>query len=167
MGKIRIQRTIQVDIPAGIDDGQAVRVQNEGDMGSNGGPAGNLLLNVSVRADNFFKRNGYDVHCDIPITYLQAAIGDKITVPTIDGKVEQTIPEGTQTGTVFRLKGKGIKKIGRTDHGDQFVTVVVEIPRNLSKSQREALKNFDSSLDDSNYSKRKGFFEILKEKLMG
>ncbi|MDR0919663.1 MAG: molecular chaperone DnaJ [Oscillospiraceae bacterium] len=167
MGKIRIQKTLQVDIPAGIDNGQAVRVQGEGDIGSNGGGKGNLIVNVTVRNDNFFSRDGYDVHCDIPITYTQAVLGDKITVPTIDGKVEQAIPEGTQTGTIFRLKGKGIKKIGRSDYGDQYVTVTVEIPRNLSKTQKQILVDFEKSLSEDNYAKRKSFFENLKDKLKG
>ena len=157
-----------MDIPAGIDDGQILRVGGQGDSGLNGGPSGDLHVVVSVRPHPLFVRDGFDVHCDIPITYTQAVLGDEITVPTIDGKVKYTIPEGTQTGTVFRLKGKGIKKLRRSDRGDQYVKINIEVPKNLTKKQKDALKDYEKAMGESStethYEKRKTFFDKLKEK---
>lgn len=164
-GRNRVQKTINVEIPAGIDNGQVLRVPNQGDSGLNGGPSGNLHVGVTVRPDPVFSRNGFDVHCEIPLTYTQAVLGDEITVPTIDGNVKYSVSEGTQNGTTFRLKNKGIKKLGRTDRGDQYVKVVVEVPKNLSKKQKELLKSFENSLTDKNYQKRQSFFDKLKDKL--
>lgn len=163
-GRTRSQKIINVEIPAGIDNGQTLRVPNQGDYGFNGGPNGNLNVTVSVRPDPLFSRNGYDVHCEIPITYTQAVLGDEITVPTIDGNVKYTISEGTQTGTTFRLKGKGVKRLNRTDRGDQYVKVTVEIPKNLSKKQKELIRQFEDSLNEKNYQKRQSFFEKIKDK---
>ena len=101
---------------------------------------------------------------EIPLTYAQATLGDEITVPTVDGKVKYTVPEGTQTGTVFRLRGKGIKKVNRNDHGDHYVRVTVEVPRNLTKEQKEKLRDYEKSLGEKNYAKRKTFFDKLKDK---
>lgn len=162
-GRVRMQKTLNVDIPAGIGDGQTLSLRNQGDSGANGGPAGDLLVTVSVRPDPIFTRQGFDIYCDIPITYTQAALGDEITVPTIDGNVKYSIGEGTQNGTTFRLRGKGVKKLNRPDRGDQYVKVSVEIPSNLTKKQAEALKAFEASLEEKNYAKRKNFFEKLKE----
>lgn len=164
--RVRTTKTINVDIPAGIDDGQILRVGGKGDCGLNGGPAGDLNVIISVRPHPIFERHGSDIHCEIPITFTQAALGDEITVPTIDGNVKYTIAEGTQTGTVFRLKNKGVKKIRRSDRGDQYVKVNIEVPKNLSHSQKEHLKKFAESMkdgDDKNYQKRKGFFEKMKD----
>lgn len=164
-GRNRVQKTINVEIPAGINNGQILRVPNQGDSGLNGGPKGDLNVIINVRNDNIFTRDGYDVHCEIPITYTQAVLGDEIIVPTIDGKVKYVIPEGTQTGTVFRLKGKGIKILGRAqERGDQYVKVYVEIPENLNKKQKDILKQFEESLEEKNYKKRNSFWEKLKEK---
>ena len=163
VGRIRINKKINVDVPAGIDDGQTLQVRGQGDHGANGGPSGDLTVTISVRPDPIFQRNGYDIHCEIPITYTQAALGDEITVPTIDGKVKYNISEGTQSGTMFRLRGKGVKKINRSDRGDQYVRVNVEIPANLTKKQKDALREFENSLNDSNYQKRRTFFDKIKE----
>ncbi|MDD6278343.1 MAG: molecular chaperone DnaJ [Ruminococcus sp.] len=165
VGRIRTVKTVTFDIPEGIADGQTMRLSGQGDCGINGGPAGDLLVTISVKPHNLFTREGYDIHCDIPITYTQAVLGDKITVPTIDGNVEYTIGEGTQTGTVFRLKGKGVKKLNRADRGNQYVRVYVEVPKNLSKKQKDLLKSFEASLSEKNYAKRQSFFEKLKETL--
>lgn len=165
VGRVRVPKTVMVDIPAGIDNGQTLRVGGQGDCGINGGPSGNLNVNIKVRPHPLFQRDGFDVHCEIPITYTQACLGDEITVPTIDGSVKYNIGEGTQTGTVFRLKGKGIRKLRRTDNGDQYVRVVVEVPKNLSKHQKEMLQEFEKSLSEKNYAKRQSFFDKLKEKL--
>ncbi|MBP3310574.1 MAG: molecular chaperone DnaJ [Ruminococcus sp.] len=165
LGRVRVQKTISIDIPAGIDDGQIIRLGGQGDCGINGGPSGDLMLSVLVKSHPLFKREGYDIHCDIPVTYMEAVLGSEITVPTIDGDVKYNISEGTQTGTVFRLKGKGVKKRNRTDRGNQYVKVYVEVPKNLSKKQKDLLKAFESSLSEKNYAKRQSFFEKLKAKL--
>ncbi len=161
-GRVQNSKTISVEIPAGIDDGQTMQVSGQGHSGLNGGPSGDLHLNVSVRPDPIFERDGFDVHTECPITYMQAVLGDEITVPTIDGKVKYTIPEGTQNGAVFRFKGKGIKKLRRSDRGDQYVHVFIEVPKGLNKKQKELLKAFDESVNEDNYNKRKSFFEKLK-----
>ncbi len=164
IGRVRVQKTVNVDIPAGIDDGQTIRLSGQGDCGINGGPAGDLLLNISVRNHPLFNREGYDIHCDIPVTYMDAVLGAEITVPTIDGDVKYNIAEGTQNGTVFRLKGKGIKKVNRAERGNQYVKIYVEVPKNLTKKQKDLLREFEASLSEKNYAKRQSFFEKLKSK---
>lgn len=162
-GRISVPKKIKVTVPAGIDDGQTLQVSGQGHAGINGGLSGDLHVNVTVRPDPIFERDGYDIHTDIPITYTQAVLGDEITVPTIDGKVKYTVPEGTQNGTTFRFKGKGVKKINRSDRGDQYVHVTIEVPKNLSKKQKDLLREFEGTMTDENYNKRKSFFEKLKE----
>lgn len=164
IGRVRVQKTISVDIPAGIDNGQTIRLNGQGDCGINGGPSGDLLLNISIKKHPIFNRDGYDINCDIPVTYAEAVLGSEITVPTIDGDVGFTIAEGTQNGNVFRLKGKGIKKLNRSDRGDQYVKIYVEIPKNLSKKQKDLLKSFEDSLTEKNYAKRQSFFDKIKAK---
>lgn len=163
-GKVRATVEREVNIPAGIDDGQTLRMSGDGNCGSNGGPNGDLHINVTVRPDPIFERDGYDVWTDIPLTYAQATLGDEIVVPTVEGKIKYTVPEGTQAGTVFRMKGKGVKKLNRNDHGDHYVRVNVEVPKSLTKEQKEKLREFDKSLGEKNYAKRKSFFEKLKDK---
>lgn len=162
-GRASRTKTIEVNIPAGIDDGQTLAVRGQGNAGQNGGPAGDLNVTVSVRPDIFFQRDGYDIYCDIPLTYYQAVVGEELTIPTIDGKVKYTVPAGTQPGTVFRLRGKGVQRLNGRGRGDQFVTVTVEVPKNLNKAQQDALKAFDATLNEKQYEKRKGFFEKLKD----
>ena len=162
-GRVRTSKNLSVDIPAGIDDGQVLRVSGQGDAGVNGGPNGNLNVAVRVKAHPLFERDEYDIHCEIPITYAQAVMGDELIVPTIDGNVKYSISEGTQTGTVFRLKGKGVKKLQRSERGDQYVKVYVEVPKGLDKKQKELLKAFEASLEEKNYEKKKNFFDKLKE----
>ncbi len=162
LGRARTTKTVSFDIPAGIADGQTLRLSGQGDCGSNGGPSGNLNVTISVRPHQLFTRDGYDIHCEIPVTFTQAVLGDEITVPTIDGNVKYNISEGTQTGTVFRLKGKGVKKLNRTERGHQYVKITVEVPKNLSKKQKDLLKSFEASLSEKNYAKRPSFFEKLK-----
>ena len=164
-GKVRTNKKIQVKIPAGIDDGQSIRVRNEGNAGSNGGPNGDLLVGVRVLPHPIFTREGANVLCEMPISFSQAALGAEIEVPTLDGKVRYTVPEGTQTGTTFRLRGKGIPYVGYKTRGDQYVTVVVETPTKLSKEQKDLLRKFAESVDDEAQPKRKGFFDKLKEQL--
>ena len=163
-GRSRVTKNLNVSIPAGINDGQAIRLSGQGNNGVNGGPSGDVILTVSVRPDPIFIREDYDIHVDIPITFAQAALGDEITVPTIDGKVKYNISEGTQSGTVFRLRGKGVKKLNSSSRGDQYVKVYVEVPSKLNKKQKDALKAFEETLeDDKNYTKRTGFFEKIKD----
>lgn len=162
-GSVRTAVTRDIEIPAGIDNGQTLRVAGAGDCGTNGGPNGDLNVTVYVRKDKIFDRDGFDVWTEVPITYAQATLGAEITVPTIDGKVKYTLPAGTQTGTVFRLKGKGIKKLNRSDFGDHYVRAIVEVPKNLTKEQQAKLLEFDKALTEKNYQKRETFFSKLKD----
>ncbi len=163
-GRMKVQKRISITVPAGIDNGRTIRVSGEGDCGINGGPAGNLNVTVSVRPHPVFTREGNDIHCEIPITFAQAVTGDEITVPTIDGNVKFSIPEGTQNGAKHRLKGKGVQFLQQPDRrGDQYVKLYIEVPKNLSKKQKELLQNFEDSLSDKNYAKRKGFFDKIKD----
>ena len=157
-GAVRKRRTIQVNIPAGIDNGQTISLRGQGHSGKNGGPAGDLLITVMVRPHEIFRRDGTAVFCEAPITFTQAVLGGTLEIPTIDGKVKYDIPEGTQTGTVFRLRGKGIPGLNGRGRGDQYVTVNIETPRNLNREQKEALKKFSESLGEGNYEKHKNFF---------
>ena len=157
-GAVRKRRTIQVNIPAGIDNGQTISLRGQGHSGKNGGPAGDLLITVMVRPHEIFRRDGTAVFCEAPITFTKAVLGGTLEIPTIDGKVKYDIPEGTQTGTVFRLRGKGIPVLNGRGRGDQYVTVNIETPRNLNREQKEALKKFSESLGEGNYEKHKNFF---------
>lgn len=157
-GAVRKRRTIQVNIPAGIDNGQTISLRGQGHSGKNGGPAGDLRITVMVRPHEIFRRDGTAVFCEAPITFTQAVLGGTLEIPTIDGKVKYDIPEGTQTGTVFRLRGKGIPVLNGRGRGDQYVTVNIETPRNLNREQKEALKKFSESLGEGNYEKHKNFF---------
>ena len=133
----------------------------------NGGPNGNLYVTVNVRPHPLYTREGYDIHCDIPITFPQAALGDEIVVPTIDGNVKYKISKGTQSGTVFRLRGKGVKRLNRNDRGDQYVTVFVEVPKELNEEQKDLIRQLDASLETKNYTKREKFLGKLKELFSG
>ena len=162
-GKVSTKKTLEVSIPMGIDDDQSFALRGMGDAGSNGGPAGDVIVMVTVKPSDLFQRDGYDVWVTVPITFSQAVLGDKITVPTIDGKVEYTLPEGTQSGTTFRLRSKGIQYLNGRGRGDMYVKCDVEIPKKLNKAQRDALKKFEDLMKDDNYEKRKGFFRKLKD----
>ena len=162
-GRINVQKKKEVNIPAGIDDEQSLAMRGEGDMGVNGGAQGDVIIVVNVQPDPMFKRQKYDVYVNVPITYSQAVLGAEIVVPTIDGKVQYTIPEGTQSGTVFRLRQKGIKYLNGRGRGDQYVTVTVEIPKKVTREQRKALEAFEATLKDENYEQRKGFFKKIKD----
>ena len=162
-GRVNVKKTLEVTIPAGIDDDQQLALRGMGDGGINGGPNGDLIVIVTVRPDPMFQRDGYDVYVTVPITFSQAVMGAEVVVPTVDGKVQYTVPEGTQSGTTFRLRGKGIPYVGGKGRGDQYVKVNVEIPKKLTKAQREALKAFEDTLKEDNYEQRKGFFKKLKD----
>ncbi len=163
-GRVRVRKTLQVNVPAGIDNGQTFVLRGEGDHGTGGGPSGDLQVTVSVRPDPIFERDGRDIWCEIPITYTQAVLGDEITVPTVDGQVKYNVPEGTQNAAVFRLRDKGVVSPGTRSRGDQYVRLQVEIPKNLTKAQKEKLREFEASLSDKNYGGRQSFFEKLKGK---
>ena len=162
-GRVRITRDHNVNIPEGIDDMQMLNVRGQGDAGVNGGPNGDLRIEVTVRPHPIFERKGYDVYCEIPVTFVQASLGDEISVPTLDGKVKLKIHEGTQPGDEFKLSGKGIKRVNGNSKGNQYVKINVEIPKNLSKEQKEILENFKNVSNDKNYKKQKSFFDKLKD----
>lgn len=162
-GRVQKKSKVTINVPAGIDNGQILRVPREGHIGTNGGPRGDLNVRISVRKDPLFERKEFNIWTEIPITYAQAVLGAEVTVPTIDGNVKYNIPEGTQPDTVFRLRGKGIQRLQREGRGDQMVKVVLEVPKNLTKKQRDALTEFSETLTDKNYEKRTGFFEKLKK----
>ena len=162
-GRIRKRKTIQASIPAGIDHGQTISIRGQGHAGANGGPAGDLLITVNVRPHELFRREGTSVLCEVPITFPQAVLGAELEIPTIDGKVRYDLPEGTQSGTTFRLRGKGIPSINGRGRGDQYVTVYIETPRDLNREQKDALKKFAETLGDDNYEKGKGFFKKFRK----
>ena len=162
-GKVRRTREETINIPAGIDDGQVLILRGKGDAGVNGGMAGDANIVINVRPHSVFERDGTDVYCEIPITFTQAALGAEIQVPTLDGKANLKIREGTQPGDKFRLKGKGIVRMNSTYRGDQYVIVNIEVPSNLTKAQKEILSKFEAQTNEGNYTKRKSFFEKVKD----
>ena len=162
-GRTRKRKTVKVNIPAGIDNGQTISLRGQGHAGKNGGPSGDLLITVMVKPHDIFRREGTAVFCEAPITFAQAVLGAEMEIPTIDGKVKYTIPEGTQTGTVFRLRGKGIPVLNGHGRGDQYVTVTIETPRGLNKEQKDALKKFSETLGEGNYEKQRSFFRKFKK----
>lgn len=164
-GRVNQRKTVTVKVPAGIDDGMLLNVRGQGSVGSNGGARGDLKVRISVKSDPVFEREDYNIWIDFPITYAQAALGAEIEVPTIDGKVSYNVPAGTQPGTVFRLRGKGVQKLQQSagTRGDQMVRISVEVPKNLTKVQKDALTAFEGTLNEKNYEKRKGFFDKIKD----
>lgn len=147
-GAVRRNKKVTVNIPAGIDDGQTISLKGQGSAGANGGPAGDLLVTVAVRESDKFERDGASVLSSVEVSFTQAALGTDLQVDTIDGKVKLTIPEGTQTGTVFRLRGKGIPFLRGSGRGDQYITVNVAVPKNLNSRQKEALREFAKAMGE-------------------
>ena len=145
-GRTKSQKTLEVKIPAGIDDGMRIRSSGDGEPGQNGGPPGDLYIEIRVRKHEIFERDGDDLHCEVPVSMVTAALGGEIEVPTIGGQAAIDIPEGTQTGKQFRLRGKGIKGVRASYPGDLYVHVVVETPVKLTEHQRKLLKELDESL---------------------
>ena len=163
-GKVRRTQRVKVKVPAGVDAGQSVRVRGEGCVGSNGGPNGDLMVEIYIKRHPIFEREDMTVYCEVPITFTPAALGAEIQVPTLDGKVSYTIPEGTQTGTTFTLREKGIPAVGNPRRrGDEKFTVIVETPTKLTKEQKELLRQLDEGLDVKSSPKRKKFFDIVKD----
>ena len=164
-GKVKTPRTIELDIPAGINHGQTMQLSGRGEPGERGGPNGDLLITIRIKPHEIFTREDYDVYINFPVTFVEAALGATVKVPTLDGVVEYDIPEGTQHGTRFRLREKGIPYIRGRGRGDQYVIVEVEIPKNLSAKQKDILKQFDSETEMKNYKKQKSFFDKMKDLL--
>ena len=163
MGRVRRQHKVEVNIPAGIDDGQTISKPGGGNAGVNGGPAGDLLVSVIVRPHARFERDGTSVLLEQEISYAQATLGAEVEVPTLDGKVKLTIPEGTQPGAVFRLCGKGIPFLRGSGRGDQFVSVTIKVPKNLTGSQKELLRQFAASMGELDGDAGRGIFGRKKK----
>ena len=151
-------KRLTVSIPAGIDHGQRIALSGQGCDGKNGGATGDLIITVAVRRHDFFERDGYNLVCEVPLTVAEATLGAEIKVPTLEGDVSYTIPEGTQYGTSFTLRGKGIPYVNSNRRGDLIFTVTVEIPKGLTEKQKDAMKAFADSCGEGNYSKRKKGF---------
>lgn len=162
-GRIKDKKKISIDIPAGIADQNTLKIQGQGQAGYNGGPRGDLLVVITVKPHQMFKRDGYDVKLDMPITFVQAALGDEVEVPTLDGKVKYKIPEGTQSGTVFRLKGKGVHQLHSKARGDQLIKVIVEVPKSLSEKQKDALREYAKITGNEVNEQSKNFLDKLRD----
>lgn len=165
-GSVKKSKRITVTIPAGIDDGQAVSLRGQGNAGKNGGPAGDLIVGVRVKPHPQFRRDGTTVLYEQPVSFFQAAMGAELEIPTIDGKVKYTLPAGTQTGTTFRLRGKGIPELRGRGRGDQYVTIRVQVPTSMNAEQKEALRAFAQAMGEEvpEESGLKGFFDKRKKK---
>jgi molecular chaperone DnaJ len=164
-GQVQVQRRLTVNIPAGIDNGMQIRLSGEGEPGLNGGPHGNLYVFVQVLPHRFFRRQGDDVVLEMSINVAQAALGDTIRVPTLDGEDRLPVPAGTQPGRVFRLRGKGFPRLQRSGRGDQLIVLHVEVPQRLSEDQRRLFKELAKTMETDAKPEEKGFFERLKEVL--
>lgn len=162
-GKERKRKKVKVRIPAGVDNGSIIPLRGEGEPGTKGGPYGDLYVVLRVMPHKIFERDGYDILCEIPITFVQAVLGEELEVPTLEGKVKYKITEGTQSGTIFRLKNRGIQNPKGYGKGDQYVKVVVEIPKNLTDKQKEILKQFAAEGGEEIHEKRKSFFDKVKD----
>ncbi len=164
-GKTESVSELSVKIPAGVDTGTRVRLAGEGEPGEQGGPSGDLYVVVHVKEHAIFHREEYEVFCEVPISFVQATLGAQLEVPTLDGMVKMKVPEGTQSGKIFRLKGKGIPHLQSSDRGDQHVRVVVETPQNLSRAQRELLEKFAEASGENVNPQSKTFFDKVKDLL--
>ena len=163
-GKVRRTQKIKVKVPAGVDNGQTVRLRGEGSVGANGGPNGDLMVDIYIKQHPIFERDGIHVYCEVPISFTQAALGGEIEVPTLDGKVTFEVPEGTQTGKLFTLSGKGIPAVNNPKRrGDHRFSVVVETPTRLTREQKELLRKLDDTLETKSSPKRNKFFDTIKE----
>ncbi len=164
-GYIKINKKLSVSIPAGIDDGERIALRAQGCDGRNGGPSGDLIISVIVKPHQIFERDGYNLYCEVPITVAEATLGAEIDIPTLEGNHKFTIPEGTQPNTRFTIRQKGVPYINNSSkRGDIIFTVNVEIPKGLSKEQKEKMREFASSCKDNNYSKKTGFFKRIFDK---
>jgi molecular chaperone DnaJ len=166
-GKVKKTRKIHVKIPAGVDDGAQLRVSGEGEPGLRGGPPGDLYIVIHVKPHDFFEREGDDIYCEIPLTFVQAALGDEIEVPTLTDKVKLKIPAGTQTGTYFRLRGKGVPHLRGVGQGDQHVKVTVVTPTNLTEQQKELLRQFANLSGEQPQEPNETFFGRMRKTILG
>lgn len=164
-GRVRVEREIKVDLPPGIDTGQRLRVSGEGEPGDPSAPRGDLYILVNVEQDDLFQRDGNTILCEVPISFPQAILGDKIRVPTLDGEADLKIPAGTQSGTLFRLRAMGIPDVHGYHKGDQVVRIQVETPTKLTREQRELIERFQQISNEQSYPLHKRFFDKLKESL--
>jgi molecular chaperone DnaJ len=161
-GFIRVNKKMEVSIPAGIDTAQRIILRGQGSAGRNGGANGDLFISVRVLPNDIFERDGNNLYCDVPVSFAEATLGAEIDIPVVGGKTEKfRIPEGTQSGTSFTVRGKGVPDVNTKRKGDLIITVNVETPKNLSKEQKDLLKKFSDSLDDKNSGKRQGFFKKI------
>ena len=166
-GRMRKKRTVNVKVPAGIDNGQTIIMNNQGEPGLRGGPNGDLYITVNVRPHKVFQRSGYNLLLEFPISFVTAALGGEVEVPTLSGPIKYKIPEGTQPGTEFRIKGAGIQQLRSSGKGDLIMKVKVEIPKRLNNKQKELLREFDGTTGDREYEGRKGFMDRVKELFNG
>ena len=163
-GRVRRKRKITFKVPVGVDNDQVVTLSGEGDAGANGGPSGDLNIVIRVKPHEVFRRQGYDLHIEVPITYMQAALGADLIVPVPDGKVKYSIPEGTQNGEVFRLRGKGVRKRGSSSAaGDEYVHVKVIVPTGLNRKQKELIKQMNDGIGEDNHPERGEFKKKFKD----
>jgi molecular chaperone DnaJ len=159
-------KTLQVKIPAGVDTGDRIRLSGEGEAGTHGGPAGDLYVQVHVREHPIFQRDGKHLYCEVPISFVDAALGGELDVPTLDGRVKLKIPAETQTGKLFRLRGKGVTPVRGGSVGDLMVKVMIETPVNLNSRQKELLREFAEATEEGNSKhspKKHGFFDSVKK----
>lgn len=166
-GKVRRNKKIHIKIPAGIDDGQQLRVAGQGEPGINGGPPGDLYVVFHVRPHEFFVRDGDDIYCEVPISFVQAALGDEIEIPTLHGKVKLKIPAGTQTGTKFRLRGKGVPNVRGYGVGDQHIQVKIVTPKKLTEKQKQLLREFAALSGENVDAQEDSFFDKVKKAFKG
>ncbi|MCL6516344.1 molecular chaperone DnaJ [Alicyclobacillus sp.] len=166
-GRRRVRRTVSIRVPAGVDTGTRLRIPGAGEASPNGGQPGDLHIIIRVRPHDVFERDGTNVYVDFPLTFVQAALGDEVEVPTLDGKVKLRIPEGTQSGTTFRLRGKGIPKLGSNTRGDQHVRVHVITPTHLTERQRELLRELGKELGQVPQEQSRTFIERMKSAFLG
>ncbi len=164
-GRVEKKKTLSVKVPAGVDNGDRIRLSGEGEAGENGGPAGDLYVQISVRAHPIFKRDGSDLHCEVPISFTTAALGGELDVPTLNGRVKLKVPHESQTGKLFRLRGKGVKSVRSSQIGDLLCRVVVETPVNLSNKQKELLRDFEKSMkgNDKHSPKHSSWLDGVKK----
>ena len=162
-GRVRRNRKITIKIPAGIDNGMQIPLRKQGEPGLRGGENGDLYIFVTVKSHKLFTRENYDLYCDVTVSFTQAALGGEIDVPTLNGMIKYNLPEGTQPGTVIRLRGQGIQNLRGAGKGDLYIKVNVEIPRKLTDKQKELLRQFDETLTGKEYEAKKSFFERVKD----
>ena len=162
-GRMRATRTATVNIPAGIDNGQVISMTGQGEPGTRGGPAGDLYVYVSVKPHKLFKRDGYNLYCEMPLSITQAALRGEIEIPTLEGPMKHMVPEGTQADAEFRFRGKGVQMLRSSSKGDLYVKVRVDVPRKLNDQQKALLRQFEDSLTGKEYETRRSFFDRMKE----